>query len=143
MVSSGAKIPQDSLNILATCHECSPFCGAFPAPRVTNDVAPFPFLSFSAVTLMDSLCSVHLCPAGASYCHHCVVFKPSLTYYDICPCRTSCPPPAAGHWATFTPLTGLLYTLLFLPLDSSSYLTKLRRRSFTLSLHLSLTFSLR
>lgn len=59
---------------------------------------------------------------------------PLWPMYDLCPCRSSCPPPAAGHWATFTPLTGLLSTLLFLPLDSSIFLTKLSHRSSTLFL---------
>lgn len=54
--------------------------------------------------------------------------------YDLCPCRSSNLPPAAGHWVTFTPLTGLLSTLLFHPLDSSIFLTKLSSRSSTLFL---------
>lgn len=77
-------------------------------------------------------------------CCCCVVFGVGVAeqaHFDLCmnsaPCRSSCPPPAAGHWATFTPLTGLLSTLLFLPLDSSIFLTKLSHRSSTLFLLLS------
>lgn len=67
----------------------------------------------------------------------CCCAGPLWPVYDLCPCRSSCSPPAAGHWATFTPLTGLLSTLLFLPLDSSIFLTKLSHRSSTLFLLLS------
>lgn len=72
-----------------------------------------------AVVLFSGCC----CRAGALW-----------PVYDLCPCRSSCPLPAAGHWATFTPLTGLLSTLLFLPLDSSIFLSKLSHRSSTLFL---------
>lgn len=70
-------------------------------------------------------------------CCYCCCAGPLWPVYDLCPCRSSCPPPAAGHWATFTPLTGLRSTLLFLPLDSSIFLTKLGHRSSMLFLLLS------
>lgn len=71
----------------------------------------------------DAVVLLCCCRAGALW-----------SVYDLCPCRSSCPPPAAGHWVTFTPPTGLLSTLLFLPLDSSIFLTKLGHRSSTLFL---------
>ena len=69
---------------------------------------------------------------GLPCCSCCYHAGPIWPLCDLCPCR-SCPPPAAGHWAIFTPPTGLLSTLLFLPLDSSMFLTELSHRSSTLS----------
>ncbi len=109
---------------------------AYPRCCQGDDAMVLPwFWSVVAVCLLPCSRSVISCFSLAAVLNlgcWCCWAGPLWPLYDICPCRSSCPHPAVGHWATFTPLTGLLSTLLFLPLDSSIFLTKLSHRSSTL-----------